>query len=825
MAYLNLPIPGTDIRITDNSQILEKNPIVNNGPIFLVASAADKGPENIQLYNDLDTFRKVHLNDGVVNYNKYGLPLYMADEILASGSSLYFKRIVADDATLSNLAIIAVVNKVEEQKTNAEGQPLYLTPSGEETTESTTTIPNPDYKPIILTASGAITGTTNSEVNSTVTISVKNDVFQNIAVNSGDNINSWFVAKDSEKSVNISELEFKVTTAPSGDNTSFVVTISGTPTANIEGAVICTVPAEKLKRNKSTSVDINISVNESGGTLLKKAKNSTSTIIPKDINIDDEFITIENTPIMISKANIQYGAKYVQNCKDIKDVEHVMDTIYKGPDQVEEAKIQKLSYDELEDLPDAELPDTSLNPDFPDLVIDENSYILPLFIISEKGRGLSNRRIRIVPDYPNSKNSAYFRYRLEIIESGKLIYKTFFSFDPDYVDNVVNRNIETQTQNNLYLNVKILNRYNDEFFKIIEEFSGLSKAKINAEICITEGKDKSGKPLPTLEVGGVNLQHTFGIKLSGGDYGSFGNSSNSIVKNQDYIDLLELFYKGDSDEDVWKRDELFFNIIPDADFDHKVKRAIEYLCKTREDVSCLMDMGTTITEFSDYSIDAQRYEKHFTNSIYYQYGEIVNKFNNRKIITTLPMLICKRLKQHFINGRSKPMAGKSYGFSFPELLNVNHTPKETPKINEKEILRDSRINFGSIQSNVFTLETNYTNQEAHTQLSYSSNVLAIQHLIQDIRKAAPTVRYRPLSYDDLEIQKDKYDTVCKRHASSFEMCKFEYVGDDDSELAKTFKGQIIIVCKDFTMREEFDIFVVHRDDANNYSISSTISIV
>ncbi len=46
------------------------------------------------------------------------------------------------------------------------------------------------------------------------------------------------------------------------------------------------------------------------------------------------------------------------------------------------------------------------------------------------------------------------------------------------------------------------------------------------------------------------------------------------------------------------------------------------------------------------------------------------------------------------------------------------------------------------------------------------------------------------------------------------------MGDENAELLKTFKGQVTIVCKNFTMKEEFDIFVVHADDSDKFLVSS-----
>lgn len=807
-------VPGTEINIIDQSQINPKGSNIVNGPICLCAAACDKGTEKLTLYENVKEFRNAHLNNNIVNFNKYGLPLYMVDELLDSGVKVYFKRIVSNDAELGNLGVVAVVNKIEEQKVDAEGRPLYKDQNGEETTEATSTIPNPNY--VTLSVSGNVTGTTNSEINSEIILTINNDKFKGIQVSSDNNINAWFTVKD--KSL-ISELTFKVTEAPSGENKQFKFTVTGTPTSDIEKDITLTIPAENVETNRARTVDINFSINATGGTPLKKSKNK----FQREVNTEDEFITVDNTPVMNTKASIQFGVKYIKNCKNILDVEHGFDSIYQGPEKIdfENMSIQKMEFDTIDDLPDAEVSNSYEDPEFPDLIIDENSYVLPLFIITDKGRGISNRRIRIVPDYAVSKYRNFFRYNLEIIESGRVLATHIFSFDPEYIENSTNRSIETQTIGSSHIDVKILDSYYNEFFKIVEEFSGLTKSEINNRICITEGKDITGKPVPELQVSGVNLQHTFGIRLSGGNYGKFGNNNNSILDSEEYNLLLKDFYNGDLDDNVWRRDELFFNLILDANYPQETKRAIEYLCKTREDVSCLLDMGTNITEFNDFIIESDRYEKHFTTNIYYQYGQVQDKFTKKKITVTLPMLIGKRLRDHFMTGRSKPMAGKTFGFSFPEFIpnSINHLPKQTPKVDEKSILVDRNINYGTMLNNIFTLETNYTNQTQHTQLSYSSNVLAIQHLIQDIRKAAPEVRYRTFNDKDLQIQKDKYDSVCNRHMNSFNLCKFDYIGNEEDELLKTFRGRILVVCKDYTMEEEFDIFVVHKEDANKFVIS------
>lgn len=105
-------------------------------PLFLCAFSSDKGPEQI---TDLvyDDFQKLY--GANPNFFKYGQPLIQAHSILAAGGRVLGKRIVAEDATLANLVILATVSSVTEQKKDEDGNLLYLDENGNETTEVTDT--------------------------------------------------------------------------------------------------------------------------------------------------------------------------------------------------------------------------------------------------------------------------------------------------------------------------------------------------------------------------------------------------------------------------------------------------------------------------------------------------------------------------------------------------------------------------------------------------------------------------------------------------------------------------------------------------------------
>lgn len=102
-------------------------------PLILTAFSSDKGPEDIRTISGED-FYKLYGYD--ISFERHGQPLIQAAYAIDNGAQLLCKRVVASDATLANAAIIAKVKSVSKQKTNSEGEPLYKTSTGEETTEA-----------------------------------------------------------------------------------------------------------------------------------------------------------------------------------------------------------------------------------------------------------------------------------------------------------------------------------------------------------------------------------------------------------------------------------------------------------------------------------------------------------------------------------------------------------------------------------------------------------------------------------------------------------------------------------------------------------------
>ena len=140
-----MPAPGVTTIIDDQSDIRSLTSITEDTtdrPIFMVASSADKGPEEWKHKVFGNEF--FDLYGKTPSYSKHGQPLIQAANIINAGGYVTFKRIVATDATLANIGVVAEVKNEKKQKTNDNGLPLFTNPTTNRLTTDANTngIPN-----------------------------------------------------------------------------------------------------------------------------------------------------------------------------------------------------------------------------------------------------------------------------------------------------------------------------------------------------------------------------------------------------------------------------------------------------------------------------------------------------------------------------------------------------------------------------------------------------------------------------------------------------------------------------------------------------------
>ena len=126
--------PGTVDNWIDQSGIQAQQATeVSPRPLMLTAAAFDRGPENITLVYGADFYK---LFGYYIDFDKYGQAAIQAANIINNGGELMLKRVVAEDATLANIVVCARVTADRVQKTDANGNPLYIDPSTQtETTD------------------------------------------------------------------------------------------------------------------------------------------------------------------------------------------------------------------------------------------------------------------------------------------------------------------------------------------------------------------------------------------------------------------------------------------------------------------------------------------------------------------------------------------------------------------------------------------------------------------------------------------------------------------------------------------------------------------
>lgn len=134
-----MAVPGTTFNWIDNSQIaslpvIQEVSDTSRLPLFLACISSDRGPEKLTTVYGSEFYQLFGTD---IQFSKHGQPLLQAATIINNGGKLFVQRVVADDATLANSVVVANLKVVSTQKTDADGNLLYLDDDGNETTEVT----------------------------------------------------------------------------------------------------------------------------------------------------------------------------------------------------------------------------------------------------------------------------------------------------------------------------------------------------------------------------------------------------------------------------------------------------------------------------------------------------------------------------------------------------------------------------------------------------------------------------------------------------------------------------------------------------------------
>lgn len=456
-----------------------------------------------------------------------------------------------------------------------------------------------------------------------------------------------------------------------------------------------------------------------------------------------------------------------------------------------------------------------------------NSY--PLFIITENGRGVSNKKVFISVDTSLGKTAESCRYTIEVYEDGTRLESMIFSFNPDEIANGYNLFFDSVVKRSSS-QIKCFG-FEDSvyaFFDKVAEITGRTETEI-AKSDIFNGCDYRGNSIENIEIvtegsdgaTTVNLCSINGLNLVGGENGDeFGNAP--ILNRTDardgklstYDKEFEKVFNGEFSDEIYNFDNRPIDVIVDANYPDNVKRAISDLCNFRQDISYFRDLGFGHDNFQEIKnrkadFDSADQSTRYADT-YCQTYCITDPYTYKIIPVTIGYSLVRLITMHWGNGRNLVLAGKNNGWTIPEMIEgtLNFTPKVTPAEDQQALMDELRINYGYYQQGVFTLATEYTSQPRFTQLSYINNVLLVQNLIKDIRIQCPKSRYKFITGNDFSRYTEDINNVIAGYSSKFDAIKMEWVQDAVYAANKIVYAIIKVKFKDFAQYEIFRIIAV-----------------
>lgn len=436
-------------------------------------------------------------------------------------------------------------------------------------------------------------------------------------------------------------------------------------------------------------------------------------------------------------------------------------------------------------------------------------FAYPLFVITDNGRGVSTKRFNIVPDYTVSKNIGFMMYYMYAIgDYDKDTESTRFTVDNDRIYSNESMSFTEKTKNMTQVQGSAITNGIESFVAKISEITGVSESELYL-IDVLFGKTRKSETLGYIKFADDSavLNRDGGFTLKSGTNGLFGDKPFGTTE---YTKQLVEFFNGTFDDSVFDVDRYKIDVCLDANYPVEVKKAIVDLVEFREDFFFFRDLGLDNDTFDTIVFSAQELPKSKFVGDYIQTFQIVDSFTKKHVKVTILFALARAIIQHLNNNRNAPVCGIKYGITFPEVVDgtLNFAPKFTPHADQKDELDDLHLNYASYLNDVLTLETEYTSQVEHTQLSYINNILSVQEVIHDVRDKCPRFRYQFITNDDLETYRKNVEEVINQYSDRFASLEFVYTQDEVMVNNKIFEASIKCTFKNFVQTELFNIYAL-----------------
>ena len=474
-----------------------------------------------------------------------------------------------------------------------------------------------------------------------------------------------------------------------------------------------------------------------------------------------------------------------------------------------------------------------------------------LYVLSDNGRGVSKKRIKITPNYKLSKSLSYVVYSLSVMEGSKELESMNFSINPDLI--VSGINISLQSMVNTYsTQIKCLSvDENIEWLaKTINDSADGNDSIYKHDIlfaCTNRGEPISSSV--AVSSNGVDLKNVSGQKLDGGSNGAFGDcpfsetaeyhvtdtDGNLLYLNsegkettvaegntpvtrkvrEEYIKQGVDALTGAFDTVIFNVDQYMLSAFVDANYPDEMKTAIAALANFREDFIFFRDMGLNKTDFdliNTTNANIPTDDKSMFCATYCQSYDVIDPYTKKQITVTIGYDLAQKLVGHCNNGCILPTAGIKYDMVIDNAIygTLSFAPTICPdelgyEGNQKEKLDDLHINYAAYINNQLVIESLYTSQEKNSQWSYINNVMGIQEVVKTIRTRCPAIRYTFIDGEDLERYKADIEDIIAPYQNNFKHLSVEYVSDTTYSANKIFYAALKVVYKDFVQTEWFKV--------------------
>ena len=484
---------------------------------------------------------------------------------------------------------------------------------------------------------------------------------------------------------------------------------------------------------------------------------------------------------------VKWEAISVTNCKTIEEV-------------VEEAK--KLF---VENEP------TMVNTEDGSIEITKSASY-PMFVITDNGRGVSSKAIRFAPDYITSKDMKNMFFTAYVYEGTSMLENVACTLNPyaTFNNTLYGLNHDTSIQ----VVFETIPGVYEAYLEHLVELTGYTTEQLTKfDVMFLTSSKGAGMVNISLDEESVDFGADYGVVLDCGSNGEFGEAP---FGTEAYVKAAIEVLDGTYDDIIWDIDTYKIAATFDANYPEPVKDAFAAFANFREDHTFFRDYGIDVFTYSaivdKYESIKEDYKTRY-NLDYYTTYQIYDPETKMRIRVTMMYDFARAMVAHFANGVYRPLAGIANNMILSSAIEgtINFTPRITPKVNQKELLDDLRINYAIFEEGRCVVQSLYTSQKEYTQLSYGNNVLAIQEVVRAVRVSCPKHRYTFTSGSDFSSYADAVNNVLRGFHSNFAELEFGYEQNSLKAAQKIFYATIYFRFNNWAQTEHFDLYALGNE--------------